>query len=170
MGFPSFQHWNHLSYLKIKQEKREQKHKFFAKSKTKNCSVRMIIITRNGKKSGRKSGLSIIFGWTYNIPVPRLLQNSSNINIQCAGMYLHFIIWFLIDYACCKLRNIWLLLFDSKSRSYYYTGASHWRKNVVAVIKNRTFYTCRLFLLTRIFQYISNWSKVFEYLLTHFLL
>ena len=28
-------------------------------------------------------------------------------------------------------------------------------------IKNRTLYTCKLFLLTRIFQYISNWSKVF---------
>ena len=31
-------------------------------------------------------------------------------------------------------------------------------------IKNRTLYTCRLSLLTRIFQYISNWSEVFEHL------
>ena len=28
-------------------------------------------------------------------------------------------------------------------------------------IKNRTLHTCTLFLLTQIFQYISNWSKVF---------
>ena len=61
--------------------------------------------------------------------------------------------------------------------------ASHWRKNIVAVItqdrviddnlkrqiKNRTLYACRLFLLTQNFQYISNWSKVFEHLPTLFL-
>ena len=28
-------------------------------------------------------------------------------------------------------------------------------------IKNRTLYTCRLFLLTWIFQYVRNWAKVF---------
>ena len=90
---------------------------------------------------------------------------------------------FLINYSCCKLCNIWLLLFENNSRSYHYTGASLWRKNIVAVItqdrmiddnlkrqiKNRTLYTCRLFLLTWIFQYISNWSKVFEHLPTLFL-
>ena len=89
----------------------------------------------------------------------------------------------LIDYACCKLCNIWLLLFENNSRSYYYTGASHWRKNIVAVIaedkvidndlkrqlKNRTLYNCRLFLQTRIFQYISNLSKIFRRLPTLFL-
>ena len=62
-------------------------------------------------------------------------------------------------------------------------GASHQRENIVAVvtqdkviddnfkrqIKNRTLYTSRLFLLTRIFQYISNWSKVFDHLPTLFL-
>ena len=61
--------------------------------------------------------------------------------------------------------------------------ASHWRKNIVAVItqdrviidnlkrqvKNRTSSSCRLFLLTRIFQHISNWLKVFEHLPTLFL-
>ena len=65
----------------------------------------------------------------------------------------------------------------------HYTGASDWKKNTVAVIiqdrfiddnlkkqiKNPTLYTCRSFLLTRIFQYISNWSKVFGHLLTLFL-
>ena len=54
-------------------------------------------------------------------------------------------------------------------------GPKPWRKSIVAVttqdrvidenlkreIKNRTLYTCRLFLLTWIFQYNSNWSKVF---------
>ena len=33
----------------------------------------------------------------------------------------------------------------------------------------RFFYSCRLFQLTRVFQYISNWSKVFEHLPTLFL-
>ena len=28
---------------------------------------------------------------------------------------------------------MWLLLFENNSRSYHYTGASHWRKNIVAV-------------------------------------
>ena len=41
---------------------------------------------------------------------------------------------FLIEYACCKLSNIWLLLFENNSRSYHDTGASHCRKNIVAVI------------------------------------
>ena len=90
---------------------------------------------------------------------------------------------FLIDYACCKLCNIWLLLFENIARNYHYTGPLHWRKSIVAVItqdrmiddnlkrqiENRTLYTCILFLLTRTFQYISNWSKVFEYLPTLFL-
>ena len=85
---------------------------------------------------------------------------------------------FLIDYTCCKLCNIWLLLFENNSRSYRYTKALHRRENLVAVItqdrvrdnnlkrqiKNRTFYTFRLFLLTQFFQHISNWPKVFEHL------
>ena len=33
----------------------------------------------------------------------------------------------------------------------------------------KTFYNCRLFLLARIFQYISNLSKVFDHLPTVFL-
>ena len=41
--------------------------------------------------------------------------------------------------------------------------------NLKRQIKNRNFYTCRLFLLTRIFQCIRNWSKVFEDLSTLFL-
>ena len=78
---------------------------------------------------------------------------------------------------------MWLLLFENNSRSYHYTGASHQRKNNVAVItqdrvmddnlkrqiKNRTLYTCRIFLLTRIFQNINNQPKVFKPLPTLFL-
>ena len=33
--------------------------------------------------------------------------------------------------------------------------------NLERQIKNQTLRTCRLFLLTKIFQYTSNWSKVF---------
>ena len=40
--------------------------------------------------------------------------------------------------------------------------------NLKRQIKNQTVYTCRLFLVTRIFQYISNWSKVFKHLPTLF--
>ena len=73
-----------------------------------------------------------------------------------------------------------VLPLQEQIRSYHDTGASHWRKNIVAVItqdrvidgnlkkqiKNLTLYTCRLLLLTQIFQSISNLSKVFELLLT----
>ena len=90
---------------------------------------------------------------------------------------------FLIAYACYKLCNIWLLLFENNSRSYNFTEASNWRKNIASVItqdrviddslkrqiKSRTLYACILFLLTRIFQYNSNWSKVFEHLSALFL-
>ena len=41
--------------------------------------------------------------------------------------------------------------------------------NLKKQIKNGTLLICRVFVLTRIFQYISNLSKVFEHLLTHFL-
>ena len=119
----------------------------------------------------RKITATVFFTWPASWGTDISLFYYSDINL------------FLIDYACCKLCNIWLLLFENNSRSYHYSGASHWRKNIVAVItqdrviddnlkrqiKNRTLYTCRLFLLTRIFQYISNWSKVFEHLPTLFL-
>ena len=36
--------------------------------------------------------------------------------------------------------------------------------NLKRQIKNRTLHTCRLFLLTQIFQYSSNWSNAFEHL------
>ena len=40
--------------------------------------------------------------------------------------------------------------------------------NLKSQIENRTLYACRLFLLTRIIQYTSNWSKSFELLPTLF--
>ena len=71
------------------------------------------------------------------------------------------------------------------TRSYHYIGPSHLylHQNIIAVItqdrvidgslkrqiKNRTSYTCQLFLLNQTFQYISNWAKVFEHLPTLFL-
>ena len=50
---------------------------------------------------------------------------------------------------------------EEKHCSSYYS-----RQQFERQIKNRTLHNCRLFLLRRIFQYISNWSKVFEHLLT----
>ena len=81
---------------------------------------------------------------------------------------------FLIDYVCCKLCNIWLLLFQDNSRSYHNTGASRWKENIGAVISQDRVIDDKFKrqiknLLTRIFQCISNWSKVFEYLPTLFL-
>ena len=100
-----------------------------------------------------------------------------------SSFYYSDINLFLIAYACYKLCNIWLLLFENNSRSYKFTEASNWRKNIASVItqdrviddslkrqiKSRTLYACILFLLTRIFQYNSNWSKVFEHLSALFL-
>ena len=59
-------------------------------------------------------------------------------------------------------------------QEYQYTGALTLEKNIVAVItqgrviddnlkrqtKNQTLCTCKFFVLTYIFQYISYWSKV----------
>ena len=144
------------------------------------------------RKIGRKSGSSIICDWNW---IPQDTNTQATLKfIKCkhwmsrniSSFSYSDINLFFIDCACCKLCNIWLLLFENNSRSYNYTGASQWRNNIVAVItqdrwwyvidnnlkgqiKNRTLYTCRLFL-TRIFRYISNWSsKVFEYLTTLFL-
>ena len=71
------------------------------------------------------------------ILVSRLPQNSSNVNIECrniSSFCYSDINLFSIDYVCCKLFNIWLLIFENNSSSYHYTGASHWRKNIVAVV------------------------------------
>ena len=61
-----------------------------------------------------------------------------------------------------------------EQQEYHFTGASHWRILLVIPqnrviddslkrqIKSRTLGTIRLFLPTYIFQYTSNWSKVFQ--------
>ena len=54
---------------------------------------------------------------------------------------------FLVDYACYKLCNIWLLLFKNKSRSYHYTGAPYWSENSVAVITQDMVVDCILVYL-----------------------
>ena len=83
-----------------------------------------------------------------------------------SSFYYSDINLFLIDYACFRLCNISLLLFENNSRSYHYRRALHWRRNIVAVItqdrliddnlkrqiKNQTLHTCRLCLMTRIGQ------------------
>ena len=90
-----------------------------------------------------------------------------------SSFYYSDIYLFLIYYACCKLCNIWLLLFENNSRSCQYTGASHWRKRIVAVItqnratddnlkrqiKNLTLYNCRLFLITEFFKILLIGQK-----------
>ena len=62
-------------------------------------------------------------------------------------------------------------------QKYHYTGASHWRKNTVAAItqdrviddnlkkqiKSRTLYTCRLLLLTWIFNILASGQKCFTF-------
>ena len=72
---------------------------------------------------------------------------------------------------------IWLLLFENNFRSHHYTGASNWKKNTVAVIthdrviddnlkrhmKNRTLYTCRLFLLTQYDRYYLQNCKAIPF-------
>ena len=75
--------------------------------------------------------------WVPKTLVPRIRRNSSNVNIEWAGIYLHFIIlilMFLTDYACRELCNIWLVFFENNSRSYHHTGASHWRKSITTVV------------------------------------
>ena len=104
-------------------------------------------------------------------------------------MYLHFIIVILIYFQLIMPAVNYVICGYSSLRTtpglitIHSTGASDWKKSTVAVItqdrviddnlksqiKNQTLYACRLFLLTRIVQYISNWSKVFGHLPTLFL-
>ena len=99
-----------------------------------------------------------------------------------SSFYCSDINLFLIDYTWCKLCNIRLLLFENNSKSINIQELNTGGKEIVAVItqdrviddnlkkqiKNPSLYTCR-FLLARIFQYISNWLKIFELLPTLFL-
>ena len=105
----------------------------------------------------RKDSLNrVLFAAELEFPkilVPNLPQNSSNVNwmyrkIKITVFFMWLAFWssdissfycsginlFLVDYTCCKLCNIWLLLFRNNCRSYHYTGASHWRKNIITDI------------------------------------
>ena len=102
------------------------------------------------------SGSSIICGWI-SVPEDTSTQVTSEF-IKCkhwlcrkikttvffmwpaswrtdiSSFYYSDINLLLINYACCKLCNIWLLLFENNSSSYRYTGASHWRKTLVQLL------------------------------------
>ena len=55
-------------------------------------------------------------------------------DINVSSFYYSDTNLFLIDYPCCRLYNMLLLLFEKNSRSYYYTRALQWRKKVVVLI------------------------------------
>ena len=105
--------------------------------------------------------------------VPRLPQNSSNVNTTVFFMWpaswstdissfcYSGINLFLIDYACCKLCIIWLLILENNSRSYHYTGVSHWRKNIIAVINN-----FQIFLDKQFFSWLCRFIYIYIYQLT----
>ena len=67
--------------------------------------------------------------WTLYFLCDLLLAELKYLSFYYSGINL-----FLIDYAYCKLCNIWLLLIENNSRSSHCTRTSHWRKNIVAVI------------------------------------
>ena len=76
---------------------------------------------------------------------------------------------FLIDYDCCKLCNIWLFVFENNSRSYHYTGTSHWRKNIVAIITQdrviddnlkRQIFLYKFFFSVNYAGLYSNWANI----------
>ena len=105
----------------------------------------------------------------------------ASLSTDISSFYYSDINLFLIDYTWCKLYNIWLLRCENNSRSITIqqlnTGGKHCFSyytrrvidhNLERQTKNGTLYTCRLFLLIRIFKYISNCSKAFEVLPTLF--
>ena len=102
-----------------------------------------------------------------------------------ALMYL-ILFWcqYVFNRSCLvwTVQYIWLLLFENNCRNIT-LQEWHWWNSIVTVIardrlvddnfkrqiKNRTLHTCRLFLLTWTFRYISNSSNVFELLFAPFL-
>ena len=127
--------------------------------------------------------------WFPKILVPRLPKHTSNVNIASTGnskqryylcgqllgalIYPHFLVLILIWFWFIMVVVNYAINGCSSSRATL--GALHWRKNILAVItqhrvidgnlkrqtKNQALHTCRLFLLTWIFQYIINWAKAF---------
>ena len=73
-----------------------------------------------------------------------------------------------VNYGCSSSRTTPGVITIQEFHTGGKTQDSVIQDNLKRQNKSRTLYTCRLFLLTRIFQYISNWSKVFEHLPTPF--
>ena len=79
-----------------------------------------------------------------------------------SSFYCSDINLFLTGYAWCKLFNKSLLLFENNSRSLtleekYYCIYYNLKRQ----IKSQTSYTCKVFLLTWIFQYTGNFFFFF---------
>ena len=91
------------------------------------------------------------------ILVPKLPQRISNVNIECArklkdlcsfcdhfleeliGLnFIILILMFLIYDTLCKLIIYMVAPLREQLRKCHYTGALHWRKNIVAVILLKT--------------------------------
>ena len=82
----------------------------------------------------------------------------------------------LNDYSWRELYNIWSLLFENNSRSVT-LQKYHWKNNIVAVItrdnviddnlkrqiKNRTFFTHWLFVLTWVFNILAIGQNYFRF-------
>ena len=105
-----------------------------------NGKLNDFIVIRNGKIVWKV--VWIEYYLRLNLSSRRYYNQATSEFIKCKHLmcrnispfYYSDINLFLVDYAFCQLCNIWLLLFENNSRSYHYTGASHWRKNTAAVI------------------------------------
>ena len=101
---------------------------------------RKVIVIRNGKTVCVKGGLDrVLFAPELEFPkilVFRLPENSSNVNTECAGILFYYsgINLFLIDYARCKLCNMWLLLFNNNSMIINIQQARTGRKTLLQLL------------------------------------
>ena len=161
------------------------------------CFNIIIKALRNRKIAWRYSGLIFIWGWTW-VPKDTCTRATSEYitskyweyqKIKRTVLSIWPTSWSTdISSIYCSDINLFLIMpgvnYAINSCSFSRTTLGKlWRKNIVAIItqdrviddnlkrqiKNRTLHTCRLFLLTWSFQYISNWSKVLELLPTLYL-
>ena len=101
-----------------------------------------IIVIRNGTIVWKKVW-HYLRGWTW-VPEDTSAQVTSEFikckhwicrnipSFPCSDINL-----FLIDHACYKLCNIWLLLSENNFMNYYYTGALYWREKLILKIDDR---------------------------------
>ena len=105
--------------------------------------------------------------------------------VACTYLYGAFDCMFLSWHICFSAwiqTLVWLLLVGTTPGVSLYKSLTMEGKHLAVItqdrgidnnlkkqIKNGILYTYRLFLLTLIFKYISNWSKSFELLATFFL-